>query len=535
MQATTTAVCDRPRLAARGVCVSFGATRALDGVDLEARAGEVLAIVGQNGAGKSTLMRVLSGELARDAGTLELDGEPYAPRAPRDARQAGVALVHQELALCPHLCAAENVALASQRGPWFDRAAARELARAALARLGSPAISLDRPVGELPLAARQLVEIARALASAPRVLVLDEPTSALGRENSRALLALVRKLAGEGLAVVYISHVLAEVFAVADRWTVLRDGRSMASGSVAASTPRELVEHMAGRAVGELFPRGARAAAETVLEIEHLGGERLPVDATFALRRGEVLGIAGLAGAGKSELLRAVFGLAPVRAGRVRVLALEGPRAPRERWRQGAGYASEDRRREGLVLGRSVAENLCLPRLWRARGALGLVSTAALERAAAPWIQRFGVCSPSLSAPAFQLSGGNQQKLALARLAFADCDVLLLDEPTRGVDVAAKAEIYATIDALAAGRALDGGFEVGAGRARAVLLASSDLGELLGVADRIAVMRRGRLGLARPARELDERALVAEMTGADEPEPLEVDRGRSGEQRGVAP
>lgn len=482
----------------------FGATVALDGVDLEARAGDVLALVGENGAGKSTLMKVLAGALAPDAGRMELDSVAYEPRSPLNARRSGVAMIHQELALAPHLSVAENVMLGGEPGragfvAWREL---RERAHDALTLLGRGELDVRARVADLSPAERQLVEIARAVAFEARVVVLDEPTSSLGREDVARLAALLERLRANGTAVIYISHVLEEVFALAQRFCVLRDGRSVASGACHESSPRALVAAMVGREVELLAPRGDATPGETVLSLEALGGRRLPRDVTLRLRRGEVLGIAGLVGAGRTELLRAVLGLEPVVRGEVRVLGLSGPRTPHERWAQGVGMASEDRKAEGLALERSIAENIGLPHLERYARA-GCFRSGALERAAQTWIERVRIKCASPRQAIRELSGGNQQKVALARLLEADVDVALLDEPTRGVDVAAKAEIYALIDQFARRGE----------RQRAVLVVSSYLPELLGLCDSIAVMERGYLHPARPARELDERALLAQATG----------------------
>jgi ribose transport system ATP-binding protein len=492
-----------PRLSMQGIAKRFGATVALDGVDLEARAGEVLALVGENGAGKSTLMKVLSGALAPDSGSMKLGEEPYAPRSPAEAHARGVAMIYQELSLAPHLTAAENIALGREpvRGLLLDSQALRERARAALERVGHADLPIDIPVARLSPAERQIVEIARALSLGSRVLVLDEPTSSLSSSDVARLLDLLRGLRAQGLAVVYISHVLEEVFAVADRYTVLRDGRSVASGPIAGVDARSLVAHMVGRDVGEIYPRSARSPGDVVARIENLAGVRLPRAASLEIRRGEVLGLAGLVGAGRTELLRALFGLDPVLRGEISVLALRGPASPRARWAQRVGMVSEDRQGEGLALSLSVADNLCLPSL-RALSRAGLATPRAVERSAAPWIDRLRVRCRSPREQVALLSGGNQQKVALARLLAADCDILLLDEPTRGIDVAAKAEIYALIDELA--RA-----------GRAVLLVSSYLPELLGLCDRIAVMSRGRLGPARPAADLDAHGILLAATGGE--------------------
>lgn len=491
-----------------GLVKRFGATLALDGVALDARAGEVLALVGENGAGKSTLMKVLAGALEPDAGRMELDGAPYAPRSPLEARERGVAMIHQELALAPHLSVAENVLLGAepQRIGLVDWRSLHERAHAALTQLGRGELDVRRRVGDLAPAERQLVEIARAVAFEARVVVLDEPTSSLGREDVARLAELLVRLRERGAAVIYISHVMEEIFAFAQRYCVLRDGRSVASGACADSSPRELVAAMVGREVAQLTPRpaqqGAAPAGEVIARLNSLRGERLPREATLELRRGEVLGIAGLVGAGRTELLRALMGLERVVSGELRVLELSGARAPHERWEQGVGMLSEDRKSEGLALGLSIAANLGLPRLERFTRA-GRFDAGALERSAAEWIERVRVKCAGPRQAIGELSGGNQQKVALARLLAADVDIALLDEPTRGVDVAAKAEIYALIDRFARRGE----------RQRAVLVVSSYLPELLGLCDRIAVMERGVLHPARAAAELDERTLLAQATG----------------------
>jgi ribose transport system ATP-binding protein len=488
----------------RGIGKRFGATVALEGVELEARRGEVLALVGENGAGKSTLMKVLSGALACDRGEMQLDGEPYAPRSPVEARRAGVAMIYQELALAPHLSVAENVVLGAEpaRGGMLDWSELRRRARAALQRVGRGELDLEQRVGALRVADRQLVEIARSLALEAKVLVLDEPTSSLGRKDTRRLFELVRELRGGGATIVYISHVLEELFEIADRITVLRDGRTIESMQVRDATPAHVVAAMVGRDVGELYPRSPARPGEVLARIDGLAGRKLPREATLELRRGEVLGIAGLVGAGRTELLRAVFGLDEVASGRLRVLALEGPRTPGERWRQGVGFASEDRKLEGLALARPIAENLCLPRLDKL-ARRGWLSPRAMESSARGWIERLGVRCAGPQQPIGALSGGNQQKVALARLFFADADVFLLDEPTRGVDVGAKAEIYGWIDSVA---------RVQEPR-KAVLFVSSYLPELFGVCDRIAVMSRGVLHPARAADEIDEHEVMLQAAG----------------------
>ena len=485
----------------RGVRKSFGATAALAGVDLRVAGGEVLALVGENGAGKSTLMKVLAGVVRPDAGEMLLDGRPYAPRSPRDARAAGVAMIHQELALAPHLTVADNILLGVEptRAGFLRRTSSRAAAREALAQLGRDDIPPEAVVAGLSIADRQVVEIARAVAVGCRVLVLDEPTSSLTAADVQHLEALVKRLRGLGHAIVFISHVLEEVRAFADRVTVLRDGASVGGGDLDTLADATIVEWMVGRPVTELYPRSQRRPGEVVLEVSGVAGRRLPESASLALRRGEVLGIAGLVGAGRTELLRAVFGLDPVRRGTVRVAATSGTATPRRRWAQGVGMVSEDRKREGLAVELSIADNLTLSRL-AGLGPAGLVLSGRQAAAAQRWIEPLQIKCRDVAQPVAALSGGNQQKVAVARLLHHDVDVLLLDEPTRGIDVGAKARIYALIDELAA-------------RGRAILLVSSHVPELLGVCDRVAVMCRGRLGPARPIGEIDEQSLMQEAIG----------------------
>jgi ribose transport system ATP-binding protein len=497
-----------PRLEMRGVRKAFGATVALDGVDLRVAPGEVCALVGQNGAGKSTLMAVLSGAVRPDAGSMLLDGRPYAPHEPIDARAAGVAMIHQELSLAPHLTVMENIALGVEpvRRGVVQWGAMREAATAALAQLAHGDIRPDALVGDLSPAGQQLVEIARALASGSRVLVLDEPTSSLAHEDVRRLFALIGRLKAQGLAIVYISHFIEEVQAVSDRVEVLRDGRNAGGGRTAEIAADAIVHLMVGREVEELYPRTPREPGEVLLELNDLQ----PGAATLELRRGEILGIAGLLGAGRTRLLRTVFGLEPVRAGRIRVAAFTGPASPAERWAQGAGMLSEDRAGEGLAPRLSVADNLTLTRLVDL-GPGFTVLPARQAGAASRWIGRLGIRTAGPWQAVGELSGGNQQKVALGRLLHHDVDLLVLDEPTRGIDVGSKAQIYALLDALASGRGAGQGT---AARPRAVLMVSSYFPELLGLCDRVAVMCRGRLGPVRRASEWTEHSLLMDASGA---------------------
>jgi ribose transport system ATP-binding protein len=510
-QGNTVAPEEPLRLEMRGVHKRFGATRALCGVDLAVPAGEVHALIGENGAGKSTLMKVLSGAHAPDQGRMWLDSVPYAPRNPLHARESGVAMIYQELSLAPHLSVMENILLGIEPtvGPLMRWAETRRRAAEALRQIGIDDVPLEIEVRKLPLAKRQMVEIGRAVAVQCRVLVLDEPTSSLTRRDTENLFALIGRLRAKGLAIVYISHFLEEVQQVSDRYTVLRDGETVGSGLTAEATTDQLIALMVGREMDDLYPHHQRAAGDVLLEVQDLMGVAKPTSATLALRRGEVLGIAGLVGAGRTELVRAIFGLDPVVSGRVKIGSHSGPAPPAARWRQRAGIVSEDRKNEGLATGLSIADNVTLPRL-AGLGPGRFVIPSKQAAACRPWIDKISIKCLSATQPVDALSGGNQQKVALARLLHADVDVLLLDEPTRGIDVGSKAQIYRLIDELARG-------DPQTGRPpKAILMISSYLPELLGICDRIAVMCRGHLGAAKPVAQWNEHQLLLVATGQDQ-------------------
>ena len=497
------AVTAAPRFAMRDIRKAFGATTAVDGVDLSVAPGEVCAVVGQNGAGKSTLMAILSGALRPDAGSMALDGVPYQPANPMDARRAGVAMIYQELSLAPHLSVAENILLGMEPSRWglLDRQAMHRKASEVLARLGHPEISTRASAGSLSPAAQQLVEIARALAVGCRVLVLDEPTSSLTTGDAQRLFSRIADLKAHGTAVVYISHFIEEVKAVADRIVVLRDGRVAGGGAAASLAPADIVTLMVGRSVEALYPRSPRHQGDAILAVEDFG----PSGASFALHRGEIIGIAGLLGAGRTRFLRSLFGLEPVRRGRVRLGVYSGGATPHQRWQQGMGFLSEDRKEEGLAAGLSIADNMTLSRL-TGLGPGPFVVPREQGRAAARWMQRLAIRARDPRQTVSELSGGNQQKVAMARLLHHDVDVFVLDEPTRGIDVGSKAQIYELIDSLVSDQS--------GTRPRAVLMVSSYAPELLGLCDRIAVMRRGTLSSPRPAAELNEHDLMLAATGA---------------------
>jgi len=499
---------DAVRLRMRKICKRFGATVALDDVGIDVAAGEVLALVGENGAGKSTLMKVLSGAVKPDAGQMWLDGVSYLPANPLEARRAGVAMIYQELSLAPHLSVQENIVLGMEPSTlgvvrWKR---VRQRAIEAIKEFDNPELRPEARVSKLSVGSQQLVEIARALAIGCRVLVLDEPTSSLTQQDVDRLFEIIGRLKRQGKAVVYISHFIEEVKRVADRVTVLRDGKVVGGGDVANITTDQIIALMVGRQVEELYPRSVRQSGEVILEIEDLAGVGKPHSASLKLHRGEVLGIAGLVGAGRTELLRSLFGLDPVRRGQIRLGVYTGPASPVRRWMQGAGFLSEDRKGEGLAVSLSIADNVTLSKL-KGFGPLGIVLPSRQDRATQRWIEQLDIRCRGPRQSVLSLSGGNQQRVALARLLEHNVDVFLLDEPTRGIDVAAKAMIYRLIDSLATGSLAEGR------PPKAVLMVSSYLPELLGVCDRVAVMCRGKLGPTHRIDEVDEHKLMQEAVG----------------------
>jgi ribose transport system ATP-binding protein len=496
----------------------FGPTVALDGVNLQLREGEVHALIGENGAGKSTLMNVLAGSLRPDRGTMEIEGRPYIPTTPLYARHHGIALIHQELSLCPHLSVAENIMMGIEpsRAGWLNHKRLYHRTSEVLETFPHPEIHPQTKVAELSVAARQIVEICRSIAASARIILMDEPTSSLQREDVKHLFGLIRKLRNEGFSVIYISHFLEEVREIADRFTVLRDGKSVATGDIASTTDEELITQMVGRPVESLFPSRKPAydpheshqdpvEPRAILEVSDLVAPPLLHGASFELRRGEILGIAGLMGSGRTQLVRAIFGLDQAHSGSIvlngKTSTARGA-APVMRLFQGLGYLSEDRKGEGLGITLSVADNVTLTR-FSSCSRRGWLNLARQQQQTETQINALGIKARSVDQAVKTLSGGNQQKVALARLLHQDADVLLLDEPTRGIDIGSKVQVYETIARAAAAN-------------KAVLMVSSYLPELFGMCDRLAVMSRGRLSKARAIEEWTPESVMQAAIGAGE-------------------
>jgi ribose transport system ATP-binding protein len=481
----------------------FGATCALDQVDFDLGKGEVHALLGENGAGKSTLVKIISGAIQPDQGEMHLDGRPYHPSDPLDGRRSGVSMIYQELNLAPHLTVEENIMLGKEvhQAGFLRRREVRKKVKEALDFLHHPEIALDVPIRQLSVGARQIVEISRAIIDRAKILVMDEPTSSLTQEDTDRLFEVIRKLRDEGVSIIYISHFLEEVQAVADRYTVLRDGKNVGSGNMAKVTLDDLIQLMVGQKIRDLFVRVEHQCGEALLSLRGLKGKTMQEPLSFELHRGEILGLAGLIGAGRTETLRTIFGLDALGKGSVEISGKKSIKArPWSRIAQGMGLLSEDRQGEGLALSRSVTDNVTLSHFAPYRR-FGFLSVNKRSKAVAGWIDSLKIKAQNPGQLVLSLSGGNQQKVALARLLHQEADILLLDEPTRGIDVMSKSQIYEWISQLAA-------------QGKAVLFVSSYFPELLGVCDTIAVFYRGQLVDIRPARDWsDERLMAASTTG----------------------
>ncbi len=468
-----------------GIDKSFPGVHALDQCRFELRAGEVHALVGENGAGKSTLMKVLAGVYGTDAGRIQVKGSEVVVASPRAAQQLGISIIHQELNLMPHLTVAQNIFIGREprRRVRFllDETAVNERARALLDRLHLTIDPRTR-VSDLTVAVQQMIEIARALSLSSDVLIMDEPTAALTESEIGDLFRIIRQLRDRGVGVVYISHRLEELHQISDRITVMRDGHTLETLATAEATIDQIIRLMVGRTIYEGAPEIPDLPDhEAVLEVRHVSRGQALRDISFSLRRGEILGFAGLVGAGRTELARAIFGADRIDAGEIfvrgRVVSI---RSPRDAVRHGIAYLSEDRKRFGLALGMDVEANIVMATLRRFLRRLGWVNTARTRATARHHVDALRIRTPSLEQKAKNLSGGNQQKLVIGKWLTADTEVLIFDEPTRGIDVGAKSEIYRLLNDLAR-------------QGKAIIMISSDLPEVLRMSHRILVMCEGRI------------------------------------------
>jgi rhamnose transport system ATP-binding protein len=491
-----------PVLALREASKSYGAVRAVRGVDLALAPGEVRALVGENGAGKSSIVRLLAGVNPPDTGEVLVDGAPAQFHGPADARDAGVAVIYQEPTLFPDLSVAENVMMGRQPLAGLRRIDRRAVLRHVgdlLDRLGV-ALDPEQPVRGLSIADQQIVEIAKALSFDARVLIMDEPTAALSGTEVERLFRVVETLRDRGAAVLFISHRLEEVFAICSTVTVLRDGGVTHDGPTAELTTDDLVRKMVGRELGQLFPKVAAEIGPTVLSVSRLTREGVFTDVSFEVRRGEIVALAGLIGAGRSEVARAIFGIDRRDAGRVEVDGVAIPNgAPVSAMRAGIGFVPEDRRQQGLVMDLSIERNIALTRLG-AVSRMGVIGAGAERKLANDWATRLQIKLHAFGDPVGFLSGGNQQKVVLAKWLATDPKVLIIDEPTRGIDVGTKAEVHRLMSELAA-------------QGLAVLMISSELPEVLGMADRVLVMHEGRLATTLSRDEATEESVVRAATG----------------------
>jgi rhamnose transport system ATP-binding protein len=481
---------------------SFGATQALADANLELHAGEVTALIGENGAGKSTLVKILCGIHQPDAGEIRLGGETVRISNTPRARELGISVVHQECVVFDNLSVTENICISARprRSGTIDWRHMRARASAALQRLDS-SLDPDMPAGRLSVAQKHIVQIARALTDEARILILDEPTAALSHREVEDLFRVTRALAKSGCAVLLITHRFDEVFALAERFTVFRDGAAVGHGLIRDTHRDRLIEMMVGRAVEQMFPRQASVIGDDLLSVSGLSRSQEFADIAFSLRRGEILGIYGLVGAGRSELARAVFGLDPADRGTISIDGRQvSIRSPEEAIAHGIAYVPEDRQAQGVITSYSIASNLALPNLARL-SSRGIANSARERLLAEHWINALSIKAREPDQAVADLSGGNQQKVAIAKWLAVDPRILILDEPTKGIDVGAKAAVHAITSEFAS-------------RGNAVLMISSDLPEILGMSDRILIMRRGKVSAVMDRAQASEAAIVRAATDA---------------------
>jgi len=487
----------------RNICKTYPGVRALDNVSLEVRGGEVHALVGENGAGKSTLMKILAGAETADSGEILLKGSPVQIDSPQKAMDLGISTIYQEFNLVPYLNAAENIFLGREpraKVPGFvDFRTMYNEAQQVIDRLGV-ALDIRTPVNRLSIAQQQMVEIAKATSRRSDIIVMDEPSATLTEHELERLFALIRQLRADGVAVIYISHRLDEIFEIADRVTVLRDGKHIATRDVKDITRDEIIRLMVGRELNQMIPKVPAPIGDVVLEVRNISSQNKLHDVSLTVRKGEVVGLAGLVGAGRTELARAIFGADPMDTGEI---LLEGRpvhvRSPQDAIKLGIGLVTEDRKAQGLVLGMAVRENITLANL-RALTRFNFIMAGREREVAQKFVTELSIRTPSIEQAVQNLSGGNQQKVVLAKWLFTQSKVLIFDEPTRGIDVGAKTEIYQLMNSLAA---------QGVG----IIMISSELPEVIGMSDRIVVMHEGRIAGELSAAEATQERIMQLATG----------------------
>ena len=483
------------------ICKSFPGVKALDHVDFELRSGEVMALLGENGAGKSTLMKVLSGVYTRDSGDMEIQGKAYGNLTPKQAQAAGVAIIHQELNMCRHLTVAENMFLGREkvRGVVLNQ---REMEAEAAEVLGRLKIDISprTVVGDLPISKQQMVEIAKALSMDARILIMDEPTSALTAREIEDLFRIIRDLRASDHGIVYISHRLEELQHIVDRVTIMRDGQYIATMNFADTTIDQIITYMVGREIKEKFPRVTCEKGKKIFEVKNLNAGRMVRNVSFSLYEGEIVGFAGLMGAGRTETTRAIFGIDPKQSGQIfldgREIAIH---SPMDAIRQGVVLAPEDRKKDGLCTKLSIRHNIALPNLDLLCNRLGVVSHSKENAMCDRAVKNLQIKTPSVDVDAANLSGGNQQKVVVGKWLARDSRVVIFDEPTRGIDVAAKVEIYHLMNQLKQ-------------QGIAVMFVSSELPEVLGIADRVIVMCDGQITGEVMARETTQNEILTLAT-----------------------
>jgi len=485
------------------IAKSFPGVRALDGVSFDLRPGEVHALLGENGAGKSTLVKIMSGVYRPDHGTISMDGREVAITAPTEAEALGILPVHQELHLEPYLTVAENIFLGRQPTGRFGLIDRRRMVREAREIVEGLGVALDvtTTVEALSVAQRQIIAIARAASTTARVVIFDEPTSSLTDRETSLLFGLIGRLKARGLGIIYISHRMEEIFRLCDRVTVLRDGRLVGTRPVAETNLRDLIAMMVGRDISDLFRKEPAEIGELVLEVRGVSQPGVLRDVSLSVRRGEIVGIAGLVGAGRTEFGRAIFGDLPYAAGEIRIAGKPLPRghSPSHAIAAGIGLVPEDRKEQGLVTGLPVRHNISMA-LLRSLSRLGVLSLSRERKLAERYVARLTIKTPSIDQKATYLSGGNQQRVVIAKWLATNPKLLIVDEPTRGVDVGAKAEIHSLLCDLAK-------------QGMAIIMISSDLPEVLAMSDRVAIMHQGRIVADLPVAGLTQEAVMHHATG----------------------